>query len=295
MRFLIFVIIFQFFTINLTPSDSLSIPRKKRRKKRRKKKKKKKVWNHTPKLLKLVKRIYKPKRGMDKLCLARLKAKRIKFILLDNVKGVKTPVKLRTNKLGGVVYRRAWNNKTAPWILDCKMVENLIIAGKYIRKYGIASVYWTSAWRYSLVHGKKVLSKHASGLALDITALDGGFGYAALINHWERGCSGCGRGCRTKKGRALRAFICALKGKGRLFKTVYTPSYDARHKDHYHIDGPSQKYKLKVKINKNVSYGNNSKNTHSNDSKSKNGKRNHWQKNSGKRKWEPPRSRPPHY
>lgn len=257
------------------------------------------VWNKTPMLMKYVKPIKNPLPGMDRECIARLRASRIRFDILSGVKGVKTPLKLYETKLGGVVYRRAWNNKTAPWILDCKTVENLIIVGKKLRAYGIASMYWTSAWRYSFVHGTNKLSNHAYGRAIDITAIDGGFGYAALIGGWER-CGGCGQGCPTKKGRALRAAVCALKGSG-IFKTVYTPDYDALHRDHFHIDSPNEAHKLKVKV-KPEHYGKveDKKEDQTPDDKKTDKKvdesdRNHWNDQEPELEYEPPRSRPHHY
>lgn len=263
-----------------------SKPRRQRRK-RRKRGRKNEVWNKTPQLLKRVKVITQPIKGQDLECVARLRAYGVKFQLLKGAKGVHTPVRLLQTKLGGVHYRRAWNNKKAPWILNCKMVENLILAGKQLRRYGIASLYWTSAWRYSFVHGTRKLSKHANGNALDITAMDGSFGYASLVSHWSNACKGCGTGCASRKARALKAFKCAVKHKG-LFRTVYSPAYNARHRDHFHVDSPNPKFKLKVKISpivaKNVT-----------PLKKKGGvkrKRHHWSSYSYKRKWEPCRSRP---
>ncbi len=257
---------------------------------RKKKKAKKNVWNKTPQMMKFIKKIKVPQKGMDSQCVARLRAKGIRFQLLSKVKHVNTPIRIKQKSLGGVLYRRAWNNKTAPFILNCKMVENLILAGPYLRRYGIASAYWTSAWRYSFIHGKKKLSNHVYGNAIDITAIDGGFGYASLSGHWERGCGGCGRNCKTKKGRVLRAFSCATRGR-KLFKAVLNPDYDALHSDHFHLGNPAANKKLKVKI----------KAKHLAETKSSpksNGSvvsRNHWVKGEVKRDWEPPRSRPPHY
>ncbi|MBU1239959.1 extensin family protein [Myxococcota bacterium] len=254
----------------------------------RKKRSKKEPWNKTPELLKKVKVIDTPAPGQDVKCLARLRAVGVKFRMLKNVEAVKTPVRLLSTKLGGVHYRRAWNNKTAPWILDCKMVENLILAGPYLRRVGIASVYWTSAWRYSLVHGTKKLSRHSFGDAMDITALDGNFGYAALVSSWDSRCGGCGKGCRTAKGKALRAFICALRGP-KLFATVYTPAYDALHRDHFHVDSPSPRHQLKVSINeKDLLAGSSSKKTQK---VAGSAKRNHWSRYPSTRKWEAPRTR----
>ncbi len=249
---------------------------------------KKEPWNKTPELLKKVVFVDTPLPGQDAKCLARLKAAGIKFRMVKNVPLVKTPIRLLSTKLGGVHYRRAWNNKTAPWILDCKTVENLILAGKYLRRVGIASVYWTSAWRYSLVHGTSKLSRHAYGDALDVTALDGSFGYAALVSSWDSRCGGCGQGCRTPKGKALRAFICAVRGP-KLFGTVYTPAYDALHRDHFHIDSPSAKHQLKVQVNEKALFAGAAKKAPGKHGAASG--RDHWSRFPAARKWEPPRTR----
>ncbi len=206
----------------------------------------KKPWNKTPMLIRYARRISRPLPYMDRRCLERLRGARVPFRLLKGVVGVRTPVKLLTYRLGGVTYRRAWNNKTAPWILDCKTVENLILAGPRLRRAGIATIYWNSAWRFSFVHHTRRLSRHAYGEALDITAIDGSFGYASVIRHYERGRRGCGSANKTRRGAALRRLVCAFTGDG-LFKTAFTPDYNRIHRDHIHIDHPGRRFKLKVK------------------------------------------------
>ncbi|MFZ5950510.1 MAG: hypothetical protein ACOYXC_07380, partial [Candidatus Rifleibacteriota bacterium] len=51
------------------------------------------VWNKTPMLMKHVKPIKNPLPGMDRECIARLRASKIRFDILSGVKGVKTPLK----------------------------------------------------------------------------------------------------------------------------------------------------------------------------------------------------------
>ncbi len=199
---------------------------------------------HTPKYYdKLVRRTYRPAKGQDKKCLARLKAAGIKFRMLVNVKGVKTPVQILSKRLGRVLYRRSWSNKRR-FILDCQMVEVLAALGPAIRKAGIATIYYSSSWRYSRIKGARRLSKHAYGKALDITAIDGAFGYASVVRHYERGKWGCGSLNKTAKGRAWRKLYCALK-KGRAFRTIFTPETDRYHRDHYHVEGPNWRIRVK--------------------------------------------------
>ncbi len=192
---------------------------------------------------KLVRRIFRPAKGQDRACLKRLRAAGIKFRMLAGVKGVKTPVLVLSRRLGRVLYRKSWSNKRR-FILDCQMVEVLAAMGPEIRKAGIASIYYSSSWRYSIVKGSRRLSKHAYGKALDITAVDGAFGYASVIRHYERGKWGCGSRNKTPKGKAWRGLYCALK-KRNAFRTLYTPDTDRLHRDHYHVEGPNWRIRIK--------------------------------------------------
>ncbi|PKN46942.1 MAG: hypothetical protein CVU59_04485 [Deltaproteobacteria bacterium HGW-Deltaproteobacteria-17] len=245
----------------------------------------KEPWNKTPMLIKDIKRITVPTKGMDRECLARLKAAGIPYQLFDNVAHVTTPIKPLTTKLGGVVYRRAWNNPDAPWILECKTVENLILAGPKLQKWGIASMYWNSAWRVSYVEGKNQLSRHSFGEALDVTAIDGSFGYASLVNHWESGS-------RSPKARALHGVSAALRDSG-LFSSVLTPAYNAAHRDHFHIDSPSRSHKLAVKYDvKSLEAPDKAPTT---PDMKPDARRDHELQGPLPRPYEPPRSRPRHY
>jgi len=186
---------------------------------------------------------HRPAKGQDRACLKRLRAAGIKFRMLMGVKGVKTPVQILSKRLGRVLYRRSWSNRRR-FILDCQMVEVLAAMGPWIRKAGVASIYYSSAWRYSIVKGARRLSKHAYGKALDITAIDGAFGYASVVRHYERGKWGCGALNKTPRGKAWRRLYCALK-KRNAFRTIFTPDTDRLHRDHYHVEGPNWRIRLK--------------------------------------------------
>lgn len=186
---------------------------------------------------KRVRIIHRPARGQDRRCLARLRRAGVRFRMLDRVKGVRTPVEVLSKKIGGVRYRRTWNNKRR-FILDCHMVEVLAVLGRRIRRAGIATIYFSSSWRYSLIRGSRRLSKHAFGRALDVTAVDGAFGYATVVRHYEQGVWGCGSRNRSAKAKAWRAFFCALRHR-QAFATIFTPDTDRAHRDHLHIEGPN--------------------------------------------------------
>ena len=176
-----------------------------------------------------------PKHG-DVGCLKRLRQAHIKFRVLENVKGVKTPIEVTDKSLGLVKYVRTPGNKRR-FILDCHTVEVIAALGKRLRKAGFATLYWSSAWRYTTLRDSKELSQHAYGKAFDITAVDGVFGYASVKGHWERGVDRCGREAKTKRGKALRRLACELT-RGKAFARVFTPDKDADHADHFHLEEP---------------------------------------------------------
>ncbi len=189
--------------------------------------------------------IKKPWRGYDRACLKRLKNAGVKYRLLARVKGVRTPVEILSKRLGGVRYIKHWNNKRR-FILDCRFAEALVVRGRRIRLAGIASIYYSSSWRYTYRKGTKKLSKHASGKALDITAIDGAFGYASVIKHYEKGRWGCGSRNKSKKGKAWRQFYCALNLNNG-FKKILTPDSGSAHRDHLHVEGIRSSMRLKRK------------------------------------------------
>lgn len=151
-------------------------------------------------------------------------------------------MEILSRRLGGVLYKRSWNNRRR-FILDCRMVEALAAAGRSIRSSGVATVYFSSSWRYSIVKGTSRLSQHAHGLALDIVAIDGAFGYASVVKHYEKGIWGCGSRNKTVRGKALRALVCALLLR-KTFKEIKTPDTDRDHRDHFHLEGPNPSVRL---------------------------------------------------
>jgi hypothetical protein len=185
---------------------------------------------------------HQPIKGMDTACMARLRQAKVAFRMLKGVKGVRSPVEVLTDRLGGVLYRRAWNNKRR-FIIDCRMVEALVVLGRSIRRAGVASVYFSSTWRYTMIRGQGRLSQHAYGLAVDLIAIDGAFGYASVVRHYEKGVWGCGERNKTPKGAAWRKLFCVLGARG-AFVQVFTPDTDQDHRDHWHVEQPGASLRL---------------------------------------------------
>lgn len=181
----------------------------------------------------------KPAAGADTGCIERLRKAHIEFRLLANVEGVHTPVEVVDKSLGLVKYVRAPSTKRR-LILDCHTVEVLASLGRSLRKAGIATIYWSSAWRYTYRKDTKQLSEHARGKALDIVAVDGRFGYATVKGHFERGVKGCGDNNKGEKGKRLHAFVCAMQA---AFNTIFTPDTDTVHADHIHVQDPDANVK----------------------------------------------------
>ncbi len=186
--------------------------------------------------------ISRPRKGYDRGCLRRLRKAGIEYRLLGGVKGVRTPVEVLSKRLGGVRYIKHWSNHRR-FILDCHTVEVLAWVGRAIRMAGVASIYFASSWRYTYLEGTHRLSQHAHGKALDIPAIDGSFGYATVVRHYQKGRWGCGERNDSPKAAVWRRFYCALKLTG-AFGRIFTPDYNKAHRDHFHIEAPRASVRL---------------------------------------------------
>ncbi|MBU1240272.1 extensin family protein [Myxococcota bacterium] len=154
-------------------------------------------------------------------------------------RGMKTPVSLPGKMIGGIFYRWAWGSKKA-LIFDCPMVVALYFAAPIFMKYGFDEILYTSTYRYTRVSGTRRLSRHASGMAIDIKALRGPHGRVAVVERdWMR-IAGTAKDCvgPLPKGipRTMREMICEFET-WPIFRRILTPDYDHGHRDHFHVSG----------------------------------------------------------
>ncbi len=154
-------------------------------------------------------------------------------------RGMKTPVSLPQKMIGGIYYRWAWGIKPA-LVFDCPMVVALYFAAPIFMKYGFDEILYTSTYRYTRVAGTRRLSRHASGMAIDIKALRGPSGIVAVVERdWMR-IAGTAKDCvgplPPGVPRTMREMICEFETYP-IFRRILTPDYDHAHRDHFHVSG----------------------------------------------------------
>jgi hypothetical protein len=152
---------------------------------------------------------------------------------------MKYPVSLPNKLIGGIYYRWAWGSKPA-LVFNCRMVVALYLAAPIFKKHGFDEIIYTSTFRYTRVAGKRRLSRHAYGMAIDIKAMRGPGGLVAVIERdWMR-IAGTKQSCvgplPPGVPRTMRQLICDFE-KYPIFRRILTPDYDHGHRDHFHISG----------------------------------------------------------
>ena len=133
--------------------------------------------------------------------------------------------------------------KSVHGLLDCRLVLLLDELASVLESVGVASIYVDGFYRPKAhLPGKKALSQHAFGLAIDIHAF-GTKGSRTLVV--ERDFSGqigapvCGPGAtiqpESKDSIDLRNIVCAM-ARAKAFHYLLTPNHDKAHSNHIHGD-----------------------------------------------------------
>ena len=108
-------------------------------------------------------------------------------------------------------------NLSSPVILSCPAAVKLAQWGEEIHVQNISHI---GALNCRTMRGRRVMSEHSFGLAIDITALDD----ATVSKHWND------RGARGEKLRYAARQAC------RYFSNVLTPNTNRLHHGHFHFD-----------------------------------------------------------
>lgn len=156
---------------------------------------------------------------------------------------VPTPVRITAPVLG-VTFR--FMHAGAGVVLSCEMAQRLPAIASIVGKHGVHTVYVLSAYR-----DHPYTSFHTLGLALDISRFDGSAGVLDVKTHFliDREHETCdAQVTRTGKAEQLRALACDLAS-SRLFSSVLTPNYNVGHRDHFHLDIPSERRTLVLALN----------------------------------------------
>jgi len=159
-----------------------------------------------------------------KECLARLAAREIPVRVLDQKRGVDTPVVIN-GPIGGV---RFWST-AGPMVLDCRLALALSLVSSDFSELGIESVRFSGAYVYRTMR-KGRLSLHAYGLALDVHDVRTASGTHTVKRNFARGTR---ESCGSDE-PIPNQLACRLKRRG-LFRELLTPDYNADHHDHLHL------------------------------------------------------------
>ncbi len=151
-------------------------------------------------------------------------------------RGVETPV-LVFGKIGGVEWLYAWDPKGAMHI-DCKFVYSLLKFAPILTAHKVKRVTWTSTYRPP--EGKRIISQHGHGLAVDVRSVTLDDGRELVVLKDWRKAYGTKDDCvgkpATADGKLLRQIVCAAE-KANIFRLLLTPDSDWGHQNHFHIDG----------------------------------------------------------
>ncbi|MCC6998223.1 MAG: extensin family protein [Deltaproteobacteria bacterium] len=156
-------------------------------------------------------------------CLGRLDAAGLRWVKGARTKKVATPITLPVFELGGV----AWRSRIgASSLMDCFLAEALLVhAAPALHGLGVRTVVFGSIYKFRNVSGKRLLSRHALGLAMDIYSFITEDGVEHVVEKaYPRG---------DVVLRDIERALIATHG----FRNVLTPATDpGEHDDHFHIE-----------------------------------------------------------
>jgi hypothetical protein len=159
-------------------------------------------------------------------CLEMLDGFHLLYSRLDHVKGIKTPVSVKT-PIGGIRYR-SWGKR--PLVADCRFVVALEWIAPVLKQIGVTEVRYIGTYSYRMARVGR-LSLHAYGLAIDIEGMvaDGRMHKVSKAFTRGMGSAGC-----SPAAPVLDQVGCRVKAMG-LFREVLTPDSNADHASHFHF------------------------------------------------------------
>ena len=157
-------------------------------------------------------------------CLARLTELGVEFEPGPAKPRITTPVVIPSWELGGV--RLVPLTRRRPLVVDCHLAEAFAAAGgSALRELGVTELRFTSLYEYRNVKRRRILSRHAVGLAIDVFEVVTKDGVVRRVPRHYRNADG-----------VLKAVERSLRGTG-LFRGPLSPANDPRgHWDHFHLE-----------------------------------------------------------
>ena len=157
-------------------------------------------------------------------CLERLKGAGVEFQPGPERPRITTPVVVPSWTFGGV--KLVPLTRRRPLVVDCHLAEALAVAGgPDLKALGVTEIRFTSLYEYRNVKRRRILSRHAVGLAIDIYEVVTKDGVVRRVPRHYRNADGFLKSVE----RALR--------KSPLFRSPLTPGNEPRgHWDHFHLE-----------------------------------------------------------
>ncbi|MGC4093409.1 MAG: extensin family protein [Polyangiaceae bacterium] len=147
--------------------------------------------------------------------------------------------------LAGVTFRTDLADaarKTSPWeVYDCRLVLSMWDFSQILRAHAVEEVRIFSAYRPPPKHQDEQASKrHQAALAVDVRTLRKSNGEElAVLTDFEQklGTEPCAPTDEPSRpaGKELKAITCET-ARAHLFNSILTPNYDARHRNHFHLE-----------------------------------------------------------
>lgn len=174
-------------------------------------------------------------------CRAELRRRHIRFFPVKSAVGIADPMRF-SGPLRGVRFVMP-GPKSVYSLLDCRLLLLLDDLSEVLASEGVTTVYVDGMYRPKAhLPGKKDLSQHALGLAVDIHSF--GVKGGRMLNverdfHGSLGSPVCGESAttepETKDSVDLRNIVCAI-ARAKAFHYLLTPNYDEAHVNHIHGD-----------------------------------------------------------
>jgi hypothetical protein len=179
--------------------------------------------------------------------LAELEQRKIPFRRMDDIPGVRLPIRL-TGRLHGVWIHSvlpAEQRKDTPFeILDGRLALALDDLCEILEAHGFVEVVHFTMYRPP--HDRparkgEYLHRHPGGMAIDLGAMKKRTGHWIAVGpHWPsqigaKSCGKDGRKLKGRRGRELLSVACEASDL-RIFHYMLTPHFDDDHADHLHLE-----------------------------------------------------------
>jgi hypothetical protein len=181
-------------------------------------------------------------------CEAELRRRKVPFTSArGEAPGVDRPVRIGGALRGVETHEPGpaslWHRSTRE-ILDCRLALALDDFSAILAKHGVVEVVQASLYRKNArIAGRGTPSQHAFGRALDLAVMRKADGTRLDIKrdwHSVIGDRSCGAEATAPRdaspaARELRVIACEAAAAG-IFHLILTPSFNAAHRDHLHLD-----------------------------------------------------------